>query len=175
MALHRLEVLPRDVDAGALGLLLDAPPPPALAELVLRAGPGGGELVLGVIGASHTVVATAGRARLTEQVSCDAVAAGGRPLPPRLSRATGGSAGYRLTSRRSPASPAALAATAADLRARAAADPDWICGAFPGHEAALTALTGSALPGGGWTWRTWHLYPDPEEGVIVTTRSRWTP
>ena len=170
MALHRLEVLPRDVDAGALGLLLDAPPPPALAELVLR-GPGG-DLVLGVIGASHTVVATAGRARLTEQVSCDAVAAGGRPLPPALRRTT---AGYRMTSRRTPASPAALAATAAGLRARAADAPDWLCGAFPGDDAALTALTGAALPGGGWTWRTWHLYPDPEEGVIVTTRSRWTP
>ena len=173
MALHRLRVPARDVDADALGLLLDAPPPPVLAELVLRAG--SDELVLGVIGASHAVVATAGRARLTEQVSCDAVAAGGRPLPPRLSRPSGGGAGYRLTSRRTAAAPVALAATAADLRSRAAADPGWLCGAFPGDDAALTALTGAALPGGGWTWRTWHLYPDPEEGVIVTTRSRWTP
>jgi hypothetical protein len=168
MALHRLRVLPRDVDAAALGLLLDAPPPPTLAELVLRGG--SGELVLGVLGASHAVVATAGDARLTEQVSCDAVAAGGRPLPP-----TTRSGAYHLTSRHTPAGPAALAATAAGLRARAAADPDWLCGAFPGDDAALTALTGTALPGGGWTWRTWHLYPDPEEGVIVTTRSRWTP
>ena len=59
------------------------------------------------------------------------------------------------------------------VRARADDDPAWLCGAFPGDAAALTALTGAPLDGG-WTWRTWHLYPGPEEGVIVTTRSRWT-
>ena len=167
MTLHRLEVLPRDVDAEALGLLLDAPVPPTLAELVLRSATG--ELVLGVLGASHAVAATAGGARLTEQVSCDAVAAGGRPLP-RRARA----GGYAMTSASTTVPAPELAATAAGLRARAADGPAWLCGAFPGDAAALTALTGSAVDGG-WTWRTWHLYPGPEEGVIVTTRSRWTP
>lgn len=168
MTLHRLRVLPRDVDADALGLLLDAPVPPVLAELALDHG--GQRLVLGVLGASHAVTATAGADRLTEQVSCDAVAAGGRPLP-RSARA----GGYRMTSQSTTVPAADLAATAADLRARAAADGSWICGAFPGDGAALTALTGSPVPTGGWNWRTWHLYPGPEEGVIVTTRSRWTP
>jgi hypothetical protein len=166
MTLHRLEVLPRDVDADALGLLLDAPAPPTLAELVLRHG--GARLVLGVLGASHAVTATAGTGRLTEQVSCDAVAAGGRPLP-RSARA----GAYRLTSASRTVPAAELVATASLLRS-SAADESWVCGAFPGDGAALTALTGAPLDGG-WTWRTWHLYPGPEEGVIVTTRSRWTP
>lgn len=166
MTLHRLQVLPRDVAADALGLLLDAPAPPTLAELVLRHGDD--RLVLGVLGASHAVTATARDGRLTEQVSCDAVAAGGRPLP-RRTRA----GAYRLTSERRTVPAAELAATAARLRTRAGG-ADWVCGAFPGDGAALTALTGACLDGG-WTWRTWHLYPGPEEGVIVTTRSRWTP
>lgn len=166
MTLHRLEVLPRDVAAEALGLLLDAPTPPTLAELVLEHR--GARLVLGVLGASHAVTATAGAGRITEQVSCDAVAAGGRPLP-RSARA----GAYRLTSTSRTVPAAELAAAAADLRARAGG-ADWVCGAFPGDGAALTALTGAPL-GDGWTWRTWHLYPGPEEGVIVTTRSRWTP
>lgn len=166
MTLHRLRVLPRDVAADALGLLLDAPVPPTLAELALTHGDA--RLVLGVLGASHAVTATAGPARLTEQVSCDAVAAGGRPLP-RSARA----GAYRLTSESRTVPAAELAAVATDLRARADG-ADWVCGAFPGDGAALTALTGSPLDGG-WTWRTWHLYPGPEEGVIVTTRSRWTP
>lgn len=171
MTLHHLQVLPRDVDADALGLLLDAPAPPTLAELVLTHR--GARLVLGVLGASHAVTATTGGDRLTEQVSCDAVAAGGRPLP-RTARA----GAYRLASECRTVRAAELAATAADLRARADG-ADWVCGAFPvadatHHGAALTALTGAPL-GGGWTWRTWHLYPGPEEGVIVTTRSRWIP
>jgi hypothetical protein len=166
MTLHRLQVLPRDVAAEALGLLLDAPVPPTLAELVLRSA--GGELVLGVLGASHAVAASTGAARLTEQVSCDAVAAGGRPLP-RRARA----GGYRMTSESAAVPVPELAATAARLRSRAADDPSWLCGAFPGDAAALTALTGSPVDRG-WAWRTWHLYPGPEEGVIVSTRSRWT-
>jgi hypothetical protein len=167
MTLHRLQVLPRDVAADALGLLLDAPAPPTLAELEL--GHGDARLVLGVLGASHAVTATTGAGRLTEQVSCDAVAAGGRLLPRRAR-----SGGYRMTSASRAVPAVDLAATAAELRARAADDDAWLCGAFPGDGAALTALTGAPLDSG-WTWRTWHLYPGPEEGVIVTTHSRWTP
>jgi hypothetical protein len=168
MALHRLDVPTRDVAADALGLLIDAPAPPLLAEHVLRDG--AAVLVLGVLGASHAVVAVDGPARLTEQVSCDAVAAGGRPLP---RRARAGA--YRMASATRTVPVAELADAAAALRERAALDPALLCGAFPGDRAALTALSGARAPGGGWAWRTWHLYPGPEEGVIVTTRSRWTP
>lgn len=168
MALHSLDVPSRDVDPRALGLLLDAPAPTALAQLVLRDGRAA--LVLGVLGASHAVTATDGVRRVTEQVSCDAVAGGGRPLP-RLTRA----AGYSLSSVTRTVPAADLTATAARLRARAGADPTWLCGAFPGDPAALTALTGAVGRRGGWTWRTWHLYPGPHDGVLVTTCSAWTP
>lgn len=169
MTLHVLEVAPRDVAADALGLLLDAPTPPSLAELALRDGRGG-VLTLAVLGASHAVAAARPGHRITEQVSCDAVAAGGRPLPRRAR-----SRGYVMTSATTAVLPAELAATAGRLGDLAERGETWLCGAFPGPGHALTALTGSALPAGGWTWETWHLYPGEEMGVIVTTRSRWTP
>ena len=169
MTVHQLEVQPRDVAAGALGLLLDAPAPPGLAELRLDDG-AGGVLVLGVLGASHVVTARAAGHLLTEQVSCDAVAAGGEPLPRRAR--TGG---YELTSTVSVLPRSELDATAARLRALAQEDAAWLCGAFPGSGSALTAMTGTALAAGGWTWDTWHLYPAGDTGEMVTTRSRWTP
>jgi hypothetical protein len=169
MTLHDLDVEPRDVAAEALGLLLDAPAPAALAELVLDDGRGA-TLVLGVLGASHVVTAAARGHRLTEQVSCDALAAGGQELP---ERAEAGA--YAMTSAVTRVPREELDATAARLRARAVHDEHWLCGAFPGGAGALTALTAAALPAGGWTWETWHLYPGAERSVIVTTRSRWTP
>ena len=169
MSLHDLDVEPRDVRAEALGLLLDAPAPAALAELTLDDGRGG-RLVLGVLGASHVVTAVAGDHRLTEQVSCDALAAGGQELPEQAE-----AGGYALSSAVTEVPRDELDATAARLRARAARDEHWLCGAFPGGPGALTALTAAALPGGGWSWETWHLYPGAERSVIVTTRSRWTP
>jgi Protein of unknown function DUF2617 len=169
MTLHQLDVEPRDVAAEALGLLLHAPAPVALAELALDDGRGG-TLVLGVLGASHVVIAGVGGSVLTEQVSCDALAAGGRELPERAE-----SGGYVLSSAVTAVPRADLDATAARLRVRAARDARMLCGAFPGGMGALTALTGAALPGGGWTWETWHLYPGAERSVIVTTRSRWAP
>lgn len=132
MTVRLLDVTPRDVAAGALGLLLDAPVPAALAELTLRDG-SGGELGLYVLAASHAVLATRPGHRLTEQVSC---AVGGRPLPPRFERA-----GYTLAARTSTLPPAELAALAADLRGQG---EGWLCGAFPGHPDALTALHGTA-------------------------------
>lgn len=172
MTLHVLDVEPRDVSAEALGLLLHAPAPAALAELVLD-DRRGGRLVLGVLGASHVVtahVATGtGRRVLTEQVSCDALAAGGRALPEHAE-----AAGYVLSSAVTELPRAEFDAAAGRLRARAARDDRLICGAFPGGAGALTALTATALPGG-WTWETWHLYPGEGRSVIVTTRSRWTP
>jgi Protein of unknown function DUF2617 len=169
MSLYDLDVEPRDVTAEALGLLLHAPAPAALAELALDDGRGG-TLVLGVLGASHVVTAAAAGGVLTEQVSCDALAAGGRALPERAE-----AEGYALSSAVTEMSRADFDALAAQLRSRAERDDRMICGAFPGGAGALTALTAAALPGGGWTWETWHLYPGPERSVIVTTRSRWTP
>ena len=73
------------------------------------------------------------------------------------------------------AAPCTLAAALAErLRACAAEQPHWVCGAFPGARAAVTALVGRAVPGG-WGWRTWHLYPCAGGGVVVRTSSRWTP
>jgi hypothetical protein len=167
VSLHHLDVEPRDVAAEALGLLLDAPAPAALAELVLDDGRGG-RLVLGVLGASHVVIAASGGHVLTEQVSCDALAAGGRALPERAE-----ADGYTLSSIVTPVPRAELDATAARLRARAERDDHLLCGAFPGDTGALTALAAAPLPCGGWTWETWHLYPGAEKSVIVTTRSRW--
>lgn len=167
MTLHVLEVAPRDVAAGALGLLLDAPPPVVLAELVL--GSGDDRLVLGVLGSSHAVTATVGGRCCVEQVSCDAVAAGGEPLPGR--RDVGG---YAIATSTHVLPAPELAELADRLRATAARSPQWLCGAFPGAPAAVTALTGRGVPGG-WSWRTWHLYPGPVCGAVVRTSSRWTP
>ncbi|GAB3346764.1 DUF2617 family protein [Modestobacter lapidis] len=169
MTVHLLDVTPRDVAADALGLLLDAPAPEPLAELVLRDGRGG-VLVLGVLGASHVVTATTPGHRLTEQVSCDAVAAGGQRLP-----ASARSGGYEMSATITSLPAADLDASAARLRARARSGADWLCGTFPGASSALTALTAGPLPSGGWTWSTWHLYPGPQTGDLVATTSRWSP
>lgn len=171
MTLHELAVEPLDVAADALGLLLDAAAPAALAELRLSDGDGdGGELVLGVLSASHVVTATRAGRRLSEQVSCQALAAGGARLPARWE-----DGGYRLTTTVRAVPADELAALGVRLREQAAAD-DWVCGAFPGAEGALTALTGRAVPGG-WSWRTWHLYPGPKgaAGAVVETTSTWQP
>jgi hypothetical protein len=167
VTLHELQVPPRDVAAGALGLVVQAPAPAALAELVLD-GPGG-RLVLGILGSSHVVTASTPAATWTEQVSCDARAQGGTGLPEQLAVQ-----GYRITSSTRDTSRAALGRLAAWLRRRSTEDDTWICGTFPTDAAALTALTASALDGGGWTWRTWHLYPG-QPGVVVRTASKWTP
>ena len=167
MSVHELAVEPQDVSADALGLLLGAPAPAALAELRLTDGDGG-ELVLGVLSASHVVTATRGGARLTEQVSCDALASGGTALPARHEQD-----GYRLTTTTRTVPADELAALAARLRAEGDAEGR-LCGAFPGADGALTALAGSALPDG-WQWQTWHLYPGATDGVVVETTTTWQP
>lgn len=169
MTLHLLDIEPRDVAAGALGLLLGGPAPEPLARLRLTDAHGG-SLILGVLGASHVVTARAHGEECTEEVSCDAIGAGGAPLPPALR-----SGGYAFSSAVTRSSRSELDATADGLRARAARDPAWLCGAFPGSGSALTAMTADPLPGGGWTWRTWHLYPAGDTGEVVTTQTRWTP
>ena len=167
MTLHDLQVEPLDVAADALGLLLDAPAPPVLAEVRLSDG-NGGELLLGVLSASHVVTATRPGHRVREQVSCDALASGGQRLPARWE-----DDGYRLTTTTRTLPADALAALAVRLREQATG-ADWVCGTFPGADGALTALTGTAVAGG-WGWRTWHLYPGSETGVVVETSSTWQP
>lgn len=169
MSLHRLDVVPRDVTAEALGLLLDAPAPATLAELRLEDGDGG-TLVLGLLGASHVVTARRPGHLLTEQVSCDALAGGGRPLPPEHA-----AAGYTMASTTQLLPTDRLHALAAQLRQRSEDSQQWVCGSFPGDDAAVTALTGDVLPAGGWTWQTWHLYPGSDRGAVVTTQTRWQP
>ena len=163
-----LAVPTRDVAAAALGLVLDAPAPPALASATLH-GEHGGVLVLGVLGASHVVTATAAGQTRTEQVSCDAVGAGGDPLPARADRP-----GYRFTATVEQVPAVELDRRADELRAWATGHADRLCAAFPGHDAALTAVTGAETPTG-WTWRTWHLYPGAGVGDVVTTHSDWSP
>lgn len=172
MTVHALAVEPLDVSADALGLLLDAAPPAALAELRLTDGDGS-ELVLGVLSASHVVTATRPGHRLTEQVSCDALAAGGTRLP-----AVQEHDGYRLTTSSRTLPTEALSGLAARLRAEAVSE-GWLCGSFPGPDGALTALRGEAVPGG-WRWQTWHLYPaadatSADHGVVVETSTTWRP
>ena len=168
MTLHELAVPPRDVAAEALGLLLDAPAPPTLAELRIEDAQGG-VLVLGVLAASHVVTATSAGRQVSEQVSCDALGAGGRSLPSQLERD-----GYRLISELRVLPRADVDVLAERLRAQAL-QPGWVCGAFPGADAAVTALTGAPLDGGGWSWQTWHLYPGERSGVVVETATTWRP
>ncbi|MDQ3763805.1 MAG: DUF2617 family protein [Actinomycetota bacterium] len=169
MSVRLLEVEPRDVAADALGLLLYAPAPAALAGISFRDGRGG-LLTLGVLGASHIVTATLPGYRLTEQVSCDAVGAGGQRLPQHTELG-----GYQLTTVTRKVPRVELEETAARLRGLAESSDSWLCGAFPGSGIAMTAMTAGALLVGGWTWESWHLYPGEESGSIVTTRSRWIP
>ncbi|WP_241387690.1 DUF2617 family protein [Rhodococcus sp. CH91] len=167
MSLHMLDIAPRDVSAAALGLVLDAPAPTPLVSTQLT-DPLAGTLILGVLGASHVVTAERGEHILTEQVSCDAVDAGGRPLPDHADRD-----GYRFRSRTTLVQRAELAQRAKELRRTAASAYHWLCAEFPGDDA-LTVLTGAA-DAGEWHWRTWHLYPCADTGVIVETESRWRP
>ncbi len=169
MSVYLLDVEPRDVAANALGLLLHAPAPAALAEPSLRDGRGG-LLTLGVLGASHIVTATVPGHRLTEQVSCDAVGAGGQQLPQHTQLG-----GYQLATVTRQVPRAELEEIAARLRGLAESSDSWLCGTFPGTASAMTAMTAAALPVGGWAWDSWHLYPGAETSSMVTTRSSWVP
>lgn len=125
MSVHLLDVEPRDVAAGALGLLPHAPAPAALAEITLRDGRGG-LLTLGVLGASHVVTAILPGHHLTEEVSCDAVDAGGQELPPHARLG-----GYQLVTETRKVPPAKFEEVAARLRGLAERSDSWLCGTFP--------------------------------------------
>lgn len=164
MPLHRLVVPFADVSRAGLRLALNAPAPTPLATCRL-AHPGGGSLVLGVLGASHVITVDDA---FSEEVSCTAHAE--TPLPDRAD-----APGYRLESRTETHSRVAFARLARTLRQRCEHDARWLGGAFPGDDAALTVL--AAEPdGAGWRWQTWHLYPETAGGgTIVYTTSRWQP
>ena len=86
--------------------------------------------------------------------------------------------GYRLESRTETHDETTLPpARARTARTTARRQPGWLGGAFPGDDAALTAL--AAEPDGpGWRWQTWHLYPAHSAGsggTVVHTASRWRP
>lgn len=166
MPLHQLAVSPADVSGAGLGLALNAPAPPPLASCQL-AHPGGGTLVLGVLGASHVITVEHTKGQFSEQVSCDL----GGQLPERSD-----APGYHLESRTDIHDEPAFRRLADSLRARCTRETGWLGGTFPGDDAALTAL--AAEPDGdGWRWQTWHLYPSASAsgGTVVYTASRWRP
>jgi hypothetical protein len=165
--LHQLAVVPADVSGERLGLALNTPAPAPLAACRLD-HPGGGALLLGVLGASHVVTVEHPGGRFCEQVSCTARGYGG-DLPGHAD-----APGYDLRSRITERDEASFRELAHALRRRCAAEPGWLGGTFPGDDAALTAL--AAVPDGtGWRWQTWHLYPGRSGGTVVYTASRWRP
>ncbi|MFD4366847.1 DUF2617 family protein [Rhodococcus sp. NPDC058521] len=167
MTVHVLDVAPRDVEAASLGLVVDAEVPPTLVELCIEDGSAG--VRLGVLGASHVVSAYVDGAAVSEQVSCDAIGFGGRALPAEESFGN-----YRFESETVRAGRIEFDECARWVRSNASDDTSWICAEFPGARTALTALTAERASRG-WSWRTWHLYPNDKGGEIVTTRSRWEP
>ena len=167
MPLHQLAFSPADVSGTGLRLAINAPAPSPLATSRLP-HPEGGELALGVLGASHVVTVDVANCHFSEEVSCTAQATTQLPdyaVAP----------GYRLDSHTETHDESSFRRLARDLRDNCASEPGWLGGAFPGDDAALTAL--SAEPDGqGWRWRTWHLYPDAAGGgTVVYTTSRWRP
>jgi Protein of unknown function DUF2617 len=166
LPLHRLAVSPADVSGARLRLALNAPAPKPLATSRL-AHPDGGELVLGVLGASHVITVESAEHHFSEEVSCTARA--DTALPARAD-----APGYRLESRTETHDAAGFARLAQTLASRCERDARWLGGAFPGDDAALTVL--AAEPdGAGWHWQTWHLYPAATGGTVVHTDSRWRP
>lgn len=170
MPLHELSVPPADVSGSGLGLALNSPGPEPLATLRVS-HPDGGQLILGVLGASHVISVEHPDRTFSEEISCFAHGHGGG-LPERAE-----APGYRLESSLREHSDAEFRSIATRLRTDCATETGWLGGAFPGDSAALTAI--AARPdGGGWRWRTWHLYPADTAGgggTVVYTESRWHP
>lgn len=167
MPLHQLAVSPADVSGSGLGLALNAPAPVPLATLVLT-HPDGGQLTLGVLGASHVITVSHPESTFSEEISCTARTVGGG-LPQ-----TADAPGYRLESTSETHDETSFRDIAATLREQCADGAGWLGGAFPGDDAALTALAADP-EGAGWHWRTWHLYPSSSGGTVVRTSSRWQP
>lgn len=167
MPLHLLSVAPADISGASLALALNYPAPQPLATYRLN-HPGGGTLLLGVLGASHVVTVEHGAETFSEQVSCQ-VRHHAATLPERTN-----APGYRLESRIDTHDYKTFRYLAQDLRHRCATEPGWLGGVFPGDDAALTALCAEP-DGDGWRWQTWHLYPSGTGGTVVHTASHWQP
>ncbi|MGV0791794.1 DUF2617 family protein [Mycolicibacterium sp. XJ1819] len=165
MPLHQLAVNAVDVSGAGLRLALNAEASTPLVSARLS-HPDGGELVLGVLGASHVVTVTGSNELFSEEVSCTARAAS--KLPERAV-----APGYRLHSRTAALTPSRFGSFAARLRTRCEREPGWLGAAFPGDDFALTVLAAEVV-GAGWRWQTWHLYPESSGGgTVVYTNSRW--
>lgn len=167
MPLYELAVSPTDVSGAALRLTLNAPAPPPLASCRLH-HPDRGALTLGVLGASHVITVDHPESSFSEEISCT-TRTDGIGLPRHAAEP-----GYQLRSRSTLLPDDDFRTLARQLRSQCVEQTGWIGGAFPGDDAALTALR-AAPAGGGWRWRTWHLYPGPAGGTVVTTSSRWQP
>ena len=164
-----------DVSAHDLSLTLGATGAPALETL--RATIGGLDIELRLLGCSHQALVDGGTL-LSETVACVPGIAGSLPW-----RRTDG--GYDFRARVERLASDAYAARAAELLARAAADPHALAGVFaaaPGADGsrlpAFTALAAHAPrsssgagdgDGDGVAWTTWHGYP--QSGEIVVTAS----
>ncbi len=146
-------------------LALNVPAPSPLASSRLS-HPSGASLTLGVLGASHVIAVEDATFPFSEEVSCTARSEA--VLPARAH-----APGYRLESHTEMHNDANFRKLAHVLRDRCAQEHGWLGGAFPGDDAALTALA-AAPDGAGWCWQTWHLYPDTDGGgSVVYTSSRW--
>jgi hypothetical protein len=156
-----------DVSAHDLSLTLGAPAARALETLDVTIG--GLQIELRLLGCSHQALVDGG-AVLSETVACVPGVVGS--LPGRRTRGA-----YEFRARVERLDPAAYAARARDVLARAAAAPHALAGVFaaaPGAgDAALPAFTAlAARPlavAGGVAWTTWHGYP--QTGEIVVTAS----
>ena len=168
MPLHQLRVTPVDVSGARLRLALNAPAPAPLVSCRLDR-PHGGVVELGVLGASHVITVEHPVAEsFSEQVSCT-VDTRAHELPEAAN-----APGYQLYSRTTSYDEASFRRLAEGLRERCASGAQWLGGAFPGDDAALTVLNAEPAQRG-WRWRTWHLYPQERGGSAVFTTSRWWP
>ena len=167
MPLHELSVIPADVAGSRLGLALNTPSPAPLATHRLS-HPDAGALVLGILGASHVISVEHATSPFSEEISCNATQRGG-VLPEQAD-----APGYHLTAHTTDLAEDGFRSLAEWLRHQCDTESGWLGGAFPGDDAALTAI--SATPdGSGWHWQTWHLYPASSGGTVVHTESRWRP
>jgi hypothetical protein len=166
MPFHQLCVSPVDVAGARLRLALNAPAPAPLVSWQL-VHPDGSILKLGVLGASHVITVEHPLADgFSEQVSCTADTQAGE-LPQ-----TANAPGYQLHSQITFYDELPFRQLASQLRERCESGTQWLGGAFPGDDAALTVLN-AAPAERGWRWRTWHLYPHERGGSAVYTASRW--
>ncbi|SMF50280.1 DUF2617 family protein [Streptomyces sp. Amel2xC10] len=153
-----------DTDADQLCFSLELPERPALAERAVTVG--GIDVRLRLLGASHQVFVGPVR----ETVACLRETDRGLPTAHR-SELPGWTYDFSAETRRM--EPAAFSAEVARVLALVAANPDSLCGIFPGSPEAVTAVVVEAADGpsgGGLVWRTWHTYP--QHGQIVSTHTR---